>query len=532
MDHVVLVGVVRAEFFAAFKQQPPGTVESIEFNTIPSSPFRVEARARADERPDLPRPAVRRGEQHAPRLFGLRQGLAVTAAGVVRNPGFEFQLLGTRDKRAHEVIDHRVRAEPFHEESGAHEPAFVRTVPGAREPVVDLRQPAVEAHLVAEALDNRPAPVIPIECVCFLPGGPLLTPQVQHEHAASVHGAEQRSGLRWFPELGRVDEQPALHHPHRVGVGIRHGAVDRLAHGVEKRGVVVRRRHFDKRVGRVEMLGAEEPGLFFHEQGAHLAEKRVLRVHKDGRREIAPAGQRLKPRPGPFRGERPGHVSGEPLEHGRHPQFPFPRQDLLLQDRVFVYPGVRKRAAPAVVTAHPAERQVGGPHEEIRHVRIAEAEFLPHFAPHRLLAGHCQRHVDAMQRHPVNDTLPLGPVVPRHRIAEAAVVEAVTVAERDHHAHLGLHRRERFGQVKLRTVERHARVAAAEIFIEGETHGGTARTPQHHASVHRLDFVCVEPILWRDALNGKRACALRHHTGDEITPRAGRGLLRVGMDRE
>ena len=91
----------------------------------------------------------------------------------------------------------------------------------------------------------------------------------------------------------------------------------------------------------------------------------IVRVDEEGAGKLAPTGQLLKFRLGELLLQRRRHVTGEPLQHGRHAQFSLPGDDLLLKFQVAVDPTLRQRAAPTVDAPHPTERQIARPDEEL-----------------------------------------------------------------------------------------------------------------------------------------------------------------------
>ena len=48
--------------------------------------------------------------------------------------------------------------------------------------------------------------------------------------------------------------------------------------------------------------------------------------------------------------------------------------------------------------------------------RTRQSELRKHLVLHLLLPGHRQRHIDAAERHPIDEGLPLRPVVPDERV--------------------------------------------------------------------------------------------------------------------
>jgi len=79
-------------------------------------------------------------------------------------------------------------------------------------------------------------------------------------------------------------------------------------------------------------------------------------------------------------------------------------------------------AEKSVEVAHSVPRQVGGSREVGPDLFVGHAEIFPHFLPNGLLTGNGQGHVDAVQRHPIDETFPIVPLPPKHGIAKSTVV--------------------------------------------------------------------------------------------------------------
>ena len=119
-------------------------------------------------------------------------------------------------------------------------------------------------------------------------------------------------------------------------------------------------------------------------------------------------------------------MSGKSRQHGSHVQFALALQYLLLQRLLTVHPVAGQRSHEGVEVAHAVPAQIGGAGEEGANLFIVEPELLPHVIPSRFLTGDGQRHVDTVERHPVDEVFPLTPSPPRQRIAVGAVVEEET----------------------------------------------------------------------------------------------------------
>ncbi len=245
------------------------------------------------------------------------------------------------------------------------------------------------------------------------------------------------------------------------------------------------------------MIGAESGGLLFHEQLGDLRKQRIERVEQVRLPfdpvDLVELGFRI------LLGHGRRHVSGESLQDGRHAEFSLPGEDLLLKLFVAVDPVWRQRAAPAVQAAHPAERQVGRPGQKRLHLFVGQAQSLTHRLPHGFLPGHRQRRVDAVERHPVDQPLPLRPVPPRQRVAEAAVVEEVAMPGPTDLPHLRLDLRQRRGQVKLTAAQRDMAMAVVfEIPIQSHRHRDAGVAANDDLVAGSLDLEDVAARLGRN----------------------------------
>ena len=110
-------------------------------------------------------------------------------------------------------------------------------------------------------------------------------------------------------------------------------------------------------------------------------------------------------------------------EYGLHPKLSFPANDLFLKLSLRVNPGLRQGTVNSVDVAHAVPWQMGGAREEASDFVVGEAVLFPDLLPDGFLSGYCKRHVHPVQRHPVDEALPVLPLPPYHGIAEGAVVK-------------------------------------------------------------------------------------------------------------
>ena len=179
------------------------------------------------------------------------------------------------------------------------------------------------------------------------------------------------------------------------------------------------------------MVGAELPRLLLDERLAdplETAGPAGRRTTCRGNRTNSAAAASLAC--GNFCFSAAGTWPVNPCSTGVMPSSRWRREDLLLQLGVTVDPATAAAGRPSR-RCSPSSRTASRPArpETARSASSVEPQSPAHRLPDRLLAGDRQRHVDAVQGHPVDHPLPLRPVPPGHRVAERAVVEEVAVLE-------------------------------------------------------------------------------------------------------
>jgi hypothetical protein len=128
-----------------------------------------------------------------------------------------------------------------------------------------------------------------------------------------------------------------------------------------------------------------------------------------------------------------GHVAAEGRQDRAHAKLAHPAQDPALQVPLLVDPGGGQGRTIALEIAHPLPGREGRAGEISRQVRLAQAGLAPKRPPDIFLALHGQRHVDPVDRHPVDLALPAPPAPPGRRVAKGAGVEVGAVRERALH---------------------------------------------------------------------------------------------------
>src|SRR2546430_596278 len=170
------------------------------------------------------------------------------------------------------------------------------------------------------------------------------------------------------------------------------------------------------------MISAKESGLFRDEFLLNFRKERIGGVEISRsviRRQTTPAGAdscdlRVRIQLREFR----GHVTGEARENGLHPQLAYARENLHLEMLLTLDIGLGKRAAPTIEICHAMPRQMSGTGKISPHLIGAHSVTLPNAQPHRFLSALQERTIDAVQCHPIDESLPFGPAPPRCGVAE------------------------------------------------------------------------------------------------------------------
>ena len=109
-------------------------------------------------------------------------------------------------------------------------------------------------------------------------------------------------------------------------------------------------------------------------------------------------------------------------------------------------------------------------------------------------------HIYAIQRHPVNQSLPLGPVIPWQRISKTAIIQKVPSFRPAQSPNFRLHRRRRSREVELTAPIGYVTITVMfEIPVQRRTHRNAVRAPQRYFAVcDAFDLKNVSPPLPRN----------------------------------
>ena len=210
-------------------------------------------------------------------------------------------------------------------------------------------------------------------------------------------------------------------------------------------------------------------------------------------------------------GQLARHVAGEGRQDGLHVQLALPGRDLLLEFQLAVQPAVGQRAEPAVDVLHPVPRQVRRAGEVVPHFLVGEAHLGPNLVPDGLLAGDGERQVDAVQGHPVDEMLPIGPLPPRHRVAVSAVVQEEAVLDAGRRLHGLRNGRQFLGQGERVTQQPAVLHVAVVLEIVVQAHGHRIRVIADDGELPAALFQPEEVALPLRLLEDEMAGLLRAH---------------------
>ena len=246
-----------------------------------------------------------------------------------------------------------------------------------------------------------------------------IAEEVEHDEFAFRH-------LRKHIIL-RLAPLPKLYDPFRFAVGLEHRFADAL----------VGRGHVDAaRVGSF----VEGVHAIVGRRAHHLREACVIFRRDFGKRlrvgvknvrtqEAAPVSLvvgRIA-----FLGNVVRHHASVARQNRFHAQFALAGQNFLREGLLALIPPCRVLAAPALQIVHaPPSLETRSGDEGVGLVVGISQILREEFLPHHVETNDLQRHVDAVERHPVDFLLPALPSPGRHGIREGAIVEVVAVAHR------------------------------------------------------------------------------------------------------
>ena len=160
--------------------------------------------------------------------------------------------------------------------------------------------------------------------------------------------------------------------------------------------------------------------LLIVERG-HFGEMAVGGEQEAGALELAPATG-VGDGPAFLGGDVVGHHAAITRQHGRHTKLAHTGEDILGKCFLPRVPPVFVRSAPTFEVVHQPPGLEAGTGDEGIDFRKGVAELFEHVFPHHVGSDKGERHVDAVERHPVDLLLPAFPRPKGHGIGEGAVV--------------------------------------------------------------------------------------------------------------
>ena len=258
----------------------------------------------------------------------------------------------------------------------------------------------------------------------------VLAVIVQHRHLSLGHARHHGTCAFSCIVLALVIEEPRHLQPLGIRVDCSQALIDVLRHLVQVVGLKAGWIYLIERVDTVDVVSSEQAYLFLKEHALDAAVQRVLTVEEVGAIllvKTCPIAQCLDVGLGEQLSQLARHMTRKGWQNGPHVQCAFAFHNASLQSLLPFQPFHRQRAAPAVDVGHAVPRQVGRACEVGPHLLVAHAQSGPHIIPHGLLPSDGQRQVHAVERHPVDEMLPLFPAPEGHRVAPRAVIQEETL---------------------------------------------------------------------------------------------------------
>ena len=380
----------------------------------------------------------------------------------------------------HESIEVGIDAETLHRRPHpGHVTALRNGVVKPRRHLSDVAlQHRVAAEVAQHAGDIRPA----VEALSKSPQLRVVDIIVEQQCPVFRNATQIGTDYVGRPMLPVVIEEPAHLHPDALRVGLVERRVDMTGQHAQRVGRPTGWLHLVEAVETIQMVCAEHAALFIEKRLLQLVEARVGRrqeVRTICRPETTPLPDLGYPRLGVQPLVVEGHAAVEGRQHGPHAKLPLTLQYAPLQVGLSVNPRLRQRTLPTVDVEHTVPRKMGRPREEARQMAVGQPFASPNALPHSLGARDGQRHRHAVQCHPINQPLPVGPPPPRHGVAERTIVEEETLG----HARPARHGAAHAGQLPRQhdgvyTPPRHLRQAIpTQVVVQpnGHDNGAAAR---------------------------------------------------------
>ena len=369
-----------------------------------------------------------------------------------------------------------------------------------RQSFLQIMDVAHQHRIAAEIAQIAPDERLPEERLRGAPHLRFFTEIIEKDQFFTGHSRQVGTQAFRGPRLAFVVKHPRHLQPSGLRVGLTQGVVDVFRHIRQIFRLPLRRVHLIERIHAIDVVGAENGCLLVQKTFLNLGKQRIRRIQKMCRFEAAPRTQWLDVRLRVHIGKTGRHVARESRQHRCHVQLALACQDPLLQFFLALNPRHRQRAAKAVEVGHAMPWQMRRTGKIATNLLIGQTVLLPHFIPDSLLTGDSQRHGDAVQRHPVDETFPLLPLPPRHRIAERAVVEEEPFPYQSLLAHRLYNQRVMAWKLhRLVRVPRHIHMRVVlQVIIEPHRHGVVVVAGDADFAVHRLQQEVIQRVRLAD----------------------------------
>lgn len=133
-----------------------------------------------------------------------------------------------------------------------------------------------------------------------------------------------------------------------------------------------------------------------------------------------------------------------------------------------------QRSVDTAYVTHSHPREMCRTYKVIGNLPVGQSEFLPHTGRNSFICHQCQRHVNAVQGHPVNFLFPAFPVPVGHGVTESHHIEIIMMFERRYDDPF-FHIRQFFRQFQTVSTPRgNTRPLRLHIFVETATSSNAA----------------------------------------------------------
>ena len=357
---------------------------------------------------------------------------------------------------------------------------------------------AVNPRFIEKTLEDVPVHAVAPESLV------VIRRQVQKEHLIVRNLAEQSLQSICVPDIALVSEHPSLHDPYRIRVGGGNGAVNLFPEGAEHivagfgASFVFGKFHFIEGVRKKIGVFPEFLLPFLHVQASYFKEKGLFRRKKMGVVFLRPASP---PQPVKLRfrikaEDSPGNETGKSGTNGGHAQGFHPVQDAVLQGDLFFVPAGGQGAVMIDDVPHPLPGKVCRSRIKFFYFFLRQSQLFPYPDGDSLRGNQAQRHIYAVQSHPIYFFFPAFPGPVRHRIAIGDHIEVIVVAKRGNDAaRRGIRQLRRPADIFI-IPGNHSQTVCLQKIIESPAEGCAAASPDIQYSAGGFRFKNIVPVFF------------------------------------